>query len=176
MNQERQQLLNNACYFFPYALCFLLFLKLLAGRHSDSTPDNYCCLFPLCVCSSECTDWLQGSKKYCTYSVWKLFQSQLRQLNVNEILYSPFGLFKLHHMEFGCKQHEQIHLQRAIPVSLWSSPIIPKYFGTSRERKSRVVHPQKKLHAQFRNSAVKYCGPDRVLEARSPICRQLENA
>ena len=30
-----------------FALCFLLFLILLAGRHSDSTPGNYCCLFPL---------------------------------------------------------------------------------------------------------------------------------
>ena len=30
-----------------FALCFLLFLKLLAGRHSDSTPGNYGCLFPL---------------------------------------------------------------------------------------------------------------------------------
>ena len=35
---------------FIFALCLLLFLTLLAGRHSDSTPGNYCCLFPLlCV-------------------------------------------------------------------------------------------------------------------------------
>ena len=33
-----------------FVLCLLLFLVLLAGRHSDNTPDNYCCLFPLlCV-------------------------------------------------------------------------------------------------------------------------------
>ena len=33
-----------------FALCLLLFLALLEGRHSYSTPGNYCCLFPLlCV-------------------------------------------------------------------------------------------------------------------------------
>ena len=30
--------------------------------------------------------------------------------------YGPFGLFKLHHMKFGCKQYQEIHMQRAIPV------------------------------------------------------------
>ena len=36
--------------FASFALCLLLFLALLAGHHSDSTPGNYCCLFPLlCV-------------------------------------------------------------------------------------------------------------------------------
>ena len=30
-----------------FALCLLLFLILLAGRHFDSTPGNYGCLFPL---------------------------------------------------------------------------------------------------------------------------------
>ena len=45
---KASQLLSNAwCYFAFFALCLLLFLALLAGRHSDSTPDNYCCLFPL---------------------------------------------------------------------------------------------------------------------------------
>ena len=49
MNQERHGncwVMRGAIFYF-FALCFLLFLKLLAGRHSDSTPDNYCCLFPL---------------------------------------------------------------------------------------------------------------------------------
>ena len=38
------------CFVFS-AICLLLFLTLLAGRHSDSTLDKYyCCLFPLlCV-------------------------------------------------------------------------------------------------------------------------------
>ena len=52
MNQERHDncwVMRGAIFAF-FALCLLLFLTLLASRHSDSTPDNYCCLFPmLCV-------------------------------------------------------------------------------------------------------------------------------
>ena len=52
LNQERHGncwVMRGAIFAF-FALCLLLFLALLAGRHSDSTPDNYCCLFPLwCV-------------------------------------------------------------------------------------------------------------------------------
>ena len=41
---------RGAIFLFFFALCLLLFLALLAGRHSDNTPGNYCCLFPLlCV-------------------------------------------------------------------------------------------------------------------------------
>ena len=53
------------------------------------------------------------------YSVWNIFQSQLRQFERSRSSFSPFGLFKLHHIKFGCKQqHEEIHQQRVIPVSL----------------------------------------------------------
>ena len=38
---------GHSAIFGFFALCLLLFLALLAGRCSDSTPDNYCCLFPL---------------------------------------------------------------------------------------------------------------------------------
>ena len=42
------QLLSNAwCFFDFFGLWFLLFLTLLADRHSDSTPGSCCCLFPL---------------------------------------------------------------------------------------------------------------------------------
>ena len=37
--------------------------------------------------------------------------------------YSLFGLFKLHHMKFGCKQYQEIHLQRAIPVKKSCPPL-----------------------------------------------------
>ena len=41
--------MRGAIFVF-FALCLLLFLALLAGCHSDSTPGNYCCLLPLlCV-------------------------------------------------------------------------------------------------------------------------------
>ena len=49
MNQERHGncwVLRGAIFDF-FALCLLLFLTLLAGRHSDSTPGNYWCLFHL---------------------------------------------------------------------------------------------------------------------------------
>ena len=50
MNQERHGncwVMRGTIFAF-FTLCFLLFLTLLAGRHSDSTPGNYyCCLFPL---------------------------------------------------------------------------------------------------------------------------------
>ena len=52
MNQERHGncwVMRGAIFAF-FARCLLLFLALLAGRHSDSTPDNYCCLFPLLLC------------------------------------------------------------------------------------------------------------------------------
>ena len=39
---KTSQLLSNAWCYFCF-LCLLLFLALLAGRHSDSTPGNYCC-------------------------------------------------------------------------------------------------------------------------------------
>ena len=60
--------------------------------------------------------------------------------------------------EIRCK-HEEIHLQRAIPVSLWCSPLPPKHFrgeifGHLSRTISRVVHPQKKVHPQFRKSPV----------------------
>ena len=50
MNQERHGNCWVICvvlFLIFFALCFLLFLTLLAGCHFDSTPGNYCCLFPL---------------------------------------------------------------------------------------------------------------------------------
>ena len=43
--------------------------------------------------------------------------------------YSPFGLFKLHHMKFGCKHYQEIHLQRAIPVKKPVPPTTTKIFS-----------------------------------------------
>ena len=48
--------MRGAIFYF-FALCFLLFLTLLAGRHSDSTPGNYCCFLTLlCVSLKVPTD------------------------------------------------------------------------------------------------------------------------
>ena len=46
----------------------------------------------------------------------------------SRIFYSLFGLVKLHHMKFGCKQYQETHLQRAIPVKKSVPPTTTKTF------------------------------------------------
>ena len=64
------------------------------------------------------------------YCILNIFQSQLRQLNVHEIftVCLMFDLFKLHRMKFGCKQYQEIRLQRAIPVKKAVPPSTIKIF------------------------------------------------
>ena len=47
---------RGAIFLFFFALCLLLFLALLAGRHSDSTPGTTVVYFLCFVCSSEGTN------------------------------------------------------------------------------------------------------------------------